>query len=638
MTGRTRAGHPDGRRVVASDGAMPRPVEHPDWTSWSYLEWLSHPIEPFSVRVQIQRRVHLKMRAARNKAKKQEKNPQGTYFTRCRHCLNEFKSYVKRRRDCRDDIKNAAWEDLRDRTKGRLERLSELYADGFLFRADPHPPPLGPACRVLTAPELDRIAAVVRKSSVVDDESTVTAASRYWWYRKVLKVAAIVLTAAVLGGVWRLPVWAAGAFACVQAGLLLAWWWSVDEWLSSAKRNWHGDSWLIGAGVATVVAFALAGRPPPWLAVLLAVPLLGLTLLAELALIVVAGLFVIPWVPYGWFRPIDPYARLVCCLADVASMMRYMSVADDPELWHYAHVVPKWVRHMNELVKDLPIDSQWDEAAVARWEEEFKQRGALDPAAAARAFEFTRVALRPALKDLWIRPTTAKLAYARGRVKVMLEGLQPTQRQGGSWALVEEGKESWDWSYRGPAWTADQVSDDYLIETRAVPIRDGTVWDRPGYPRFYRADFTPCGLLESACGPLQRGFVRQMPGPVRAVTTRRAGRVVAWVRNQEAALLTPSPSAFADIGGNLAHALVAACLGDWDDIEADPVAAPPRLATLASRWTPRVVVAVGLGAAAFVVADPALRITLALCAVSALFGVEKGFDTAKEAIRSRPAP
>jgi hypothetical protein len=143
---------------------------------------------------------------------------------------------------------------------------------------------------------------------------------------------------------------------------------------------------------------------------------------------------------------------------------------------------------------------------------------------------------------------------------------------------------------------------------------------------------------ESACGPLRRGFVRQIPGSARAVTTRRAERVIAWVRNQEAALLTPSQSALADVERNLAHGLVAVCLGDWDDVEADPVAAPPRLAALTSRWTLRLVVAAGLGAAAFVVTDPALRITLALCAVSALFGVEKGFDTAKEAIRSRPAP
>ena len=128
-----------------------------------------------------------------------------------------------------------------------------------------------------------------------------------------------------------------------------------------------------------------------------------------------------------------------------------------------------------------------------------------------------------------------------------------------------------------------------------------------------------------------------MSGPVRVVTARRAERVIAWVRDQEAALLTPSASALADTERNLAHGLVAACLGDWDEIEADPVVIPPTLTTLTSRWTPRVVVAAGLGAAALVVPDPALQITLALCAVSALFGVEKGFDTAKEAI-PRPTP
>ena len=413
MTVRTRAGRPGGRDAVASDGAVLRPAELTDWTSWKYLRWLPGPIEPFSVRVQTQRQVHLKMRAARKKTKEEGKK-------------QEEGHHVRRRR-CRNEIRGAARQDLSDRTKGRVERLGELYADGLLCRTEAHPPPVGPACRPVTASELDRIAAVVRKSSILDEESTLATASRHWCYRRMLKIAAIVLTAAVLGMVWHLPVWAAGAFACVQAGSLLAWWWwSVDEWWLARNLARQGDLWLIAAGVAVVVAFAFAGRPPPWLAVLLAVPLLGLTLLAEIMLIVAAGLFVIPWIPYGWFHPIDPYACLVCRLVDAAHMTRHLSVAEDPELWHYAHVVQHWMRHMIDV-------------GPGSWEETFKGQGAPDPAAAARRLETWHWILDRTpveLADLEIRPAAAKLAHARDQVKGMLQDLQPREIQGGTLMLV----------------------------------------------------------------------------------------------------------------------------------------------------------------------------------------------------------
>ena len=115
-----------------------------------------------------------------------------------------------------------------------------------------------------------------------------------------------------------------------------------------------------------------------------------------------------------------------------------------------------------------------------------------------------------------------------------------------------------------------------------------------------------------------------------AEASKQGRRIGAWVRQRQAALLLPAPTGAPEVERAIASGLVAACLGRWDEIQADTMEPTPK--SLVRRALPRVAPALALGLLAWLVpripgiekaTASSLRVSFIAAAVGALLTPQK---------------
>jgi hypothetical protein len=469
--------------------------------------------------------------------------------------------------------------------------------------------------------------------------------------------------------------WETAVFAMLQLAAFIIWWQLDPE--DMYERGWLWA--LVGVTTAVVlgIGIALGWEAPAALIIGLAVPWLGVTVLAWVAFLLLWYGLVSPWLPPLWMNPADPYARLVCRLLDACDKLGHLRNATSEETWLLAVTIPEWLQSSGlldpapfsvttELAEIALADmdsavaetdsAAWIHDAMAkvdrnmetafatakrktetwegdRWVNVLREQSAPD-----QAQKWTRelLASRPygcvsgEILPIQRCPEPANVERARVAMTAMLDNYRPRRTENASkpWALVhtEEAVPSRD--YPGPAWA---VTPDIIQNCRGVFER-----------------FNPLPRLEEARVALEHGFVpmrgfRSEPPvspAVRAVVEERSRTVSAWVRDIEASLVIPSPTALAEAQRELAQGVVHACLGEWDKLQGGELMAARRTVKDFLRlWGPRVMVAGVLAVAAILVDEAAAKATLALGVVAVLAGAwQKAGEQVAGTVAPAPRP